>query len=323
MKSKIVGIVVTLFLCVCAVAQTAKPHTDTPREGEGLNAFLLRNGYNINTFRNEFIKLNKGKLGQNSELRKGVKYVFPQKIRYAYEPLLGSGNDTVKIESNALEGATFYLVAGHGGPDPGAMSTIGKYTVSEDEYAYDIVLRLAQNLLRRSATVEIIIQDKNDGIRDDAYLSNSKDETCLGEEIPLKQTPRLRQRAAAINKLWNASKKGYTRSVFVHIDSRSEGERVDIFFYHHKNSTQGKRLANTMRQCFEDKYKKHQPQRGFTGTVSSRSLLVLNETVPAGVFLELGNIQNKLDQKRFLLSDNRQAIANWIAEALEKDFTGK
>ena len=36
----------------------------------------------------------------------------------------------------------------------------------EDEYAYDIILRLARELLSRGAKVHIIIQDKKDGIRD-------------------------------------------------------------------------------------------------------------------------------------------------------------
>lgn len=309
-----------MMACVCAMAQTNSVHTDTPRPGEGIGAFLLRNGYNIETYRQQFIDLNRKRLGRDNALLRDVRYTFPVKKNVAIEPLLGKGYDTVRIESDVLQGATYYLVSGHGGPDPGAMGQYGKHTLCEDEYAYDIILRLGRVLLSRGATVYFIIQDPHDGIRDNEYLNNSKDETCMGDEIPLNQTLRLRQRANAINKLWRASRKAYTRSIFVHIDSRSKKERVDVFFYHHKNSTQGQRLANTMRQCFEEKYNKHQPQRGFTGTVSARSLQVLYETDPPGVFLELGNLQNALDQKRFVLPDNRQAIANWMAEALEREY---
>ena len=39
--------------------------------------------------------------------------------------------------------------------------------------------------MQEGAEVHIIIQDAKDGIRDDAYLSNSKRETCMGAPIPL------------------------------------------------------------------------------------------------------------------------------------------
>ena len=44
---------------------------------------------------------------------------------------------------------TFYLVSGHGGPDPGC---IGKYRgkeLHEDEYAYDIILHFDKALISK------------------------------------------------------------------------------------------------------------------------------------------------------------------------------
>lgn len=75
-----------------------------------------------------------------------------------------------------------------------------------------------------------------------------------------------------------------------------------------------------MRNTFDENYKIHQPNRGFTGTVSTRSLYVLNNTTPVGIFTELGNIQNSFDQRRFLQSDNRQALANWMCRGFIKDY---
>ena len=71
------------------------------------------------------------------------------------------------------------------------------------------------------------------------------------------------------------------------------------------------------------KYKKHQPGRGFRGTVSDRNLYVLRHTLPAAVFLELGNIQNKRDQQRLVQENNRQALARWIAEGIVADYKKK
>lgn len=240
-----------------------------------------------------------------------------------YEPLLGKKYALYAVTSSSLKGAVFYLVSGHGGPDPGC---IGKYQgkeLHEDEYAYDIILRLGRELLKRGAKVYFIIQDKKDGIRNQAVLNNSKRETCMGKEIPLNQVARLQQRCDAINRLYRKDKSSYKRAVFIHVDSRARHNQTDVFFYHAPGSSKGKRLAKEVQRTFRAKYDRHQPNRGFDGTVSERNLFVLRKTNPVGVFLEVGNIQNAQDQKRLVIADNRQALANWITLALEKDFRKK
>lgn len=239
------------------------------------------------------------------------------------EPLFGKALASYPITSRELSGATFYLVSGHGGPDPGAIGTYQGHKLHEDEYAYDIVLRLGRELLMRGAKVHFIIQDKKDGIRNEKILKNSKRETCMGKTIPLDQNARLRQRSQKIDQLYKKDKGNYRRAIFVHVDSRSQGKQTDVYFYHAPGSKQGKRLADRMRNTLHRKYKQHQPGRGFNGTVSERNLYVLRNTQPAGVYLELGNIRNSRDQQRLVLENNRQALAKWIAEAIVADYKGK
>ena len=239
------------------------------------------------------------------------------------EPLFGKAMATYPISSRELSGACFYLVSGHGGPDPGAIGTYLDHKLHEDEYAYDIVLRLGRELLMRGAKVHFIIQYKKDGIRNGRILNNSKRETCMGKAIPLDQVARLKQRSQKIDALYNKDKATYKRAIFVHVDSRSQGKQTDVYFYHAPGSKQGKRLADRMRSTFASKYKKHQPGRGFKGTVSDRNLYVLRNTRPVGVYLELGNIRNSRDQQRLVLENNRQALAKWIAEAIVADYKGK
>ena len=238
------------------------------------------------------------------------------------EPLFGKSLEKGKVESGKLKGACIYVVSGHGGPDPGAIGKVGKTELHEDEYAYDVALRLARDLMQEGAEVHMIIQDAKDGIRDDQYLSNSKRETCMGKTIPLNQVARLQQRCDAINNLYKKEKDEYTycRAIFLHVDSRSVGEQTDVFFYHREGWSKGQQLATQLRRTFQAKYDKHQPNRGFEGTVSTRGLYVLTHTQPVSVFVELGNIQNSHDQKRFVLSSNRQALANWITEGFINDY---
>lgn len=329
MKIRVLFICIFSFCWLCVFSQEKAK----PKNGEGINRFLTNNGRPPQKYYDVFIELNKDKLGKNNMLLKDVAYVLPSltaaplekkntggKGSVKSEPLFGKKYAEYTIQSNKLKGATFYLSSGHGGPDCGAIGKADGKEIHEDEYAYDITLRLARNLMMEGATVYIIIQDKNDGIRDDKFLKNSKTETCRGKEIPLNQVKRLQQRCDEINALSRKSKSNYERAVFIHLDSHSTKHQMDVYFFHHTGSKGGKRLGNTMRETFSTQYQKHQPNRGFTGTVKARDLYVLAHTKPVGLFAELGNIRNSFDQRRFLISSNRQALANWMCRGLIQDF---
>ena len=337
---RIFCLLAVLFCTFLLLDVSAQGEYATPKSGEGISSFLERNKRPGKAYYNEFMKLNEKRLRGKEELRLGVKYILPPlkkgtsaaassksaagKKGAVRERLFGKKLADVKVTSNRLQGACFYVVSGHGGPDPGAIGKIGKVELHEDEYAYDVALRLARNLMQEGAEVHIIIQDAKDGIRDDAYLSNSKRETCMGAPIPLNQVQRLQQRCDKINALYRNDRKKYKycRAIFIHVDSRSKGKQTDVFFYHSNRRAESKKLANKMKDTFESKYGKHQPNRGFTGTVSGRNLYVLTRATPVSVFVELGNIQNSLDQKRLVIPSNRQALANWLMEGFLKDYKG-
>ncbi|EJX00871.1 N-acetylmuramoyl-L-alanine amidase [gut metagenome] len=324
----------------------AQEQSATPQLGEGITTFLERHGRPSRTYYQDFLKMNKQKLHGKKELRMGVKYLLPplhdekstgreisndsksvastkqkQSFRTFREPLFGKELADVKPVGERLKGACFYVVSGHGGPDPGAIGRVGRKKLHEDEYAYDVALRLARQLMLEGAEVRMIIQDAKDGIREDPYLKNSKRETCMGSAIPLNQTARLQQRCTVINNLYRKDRQrfSYCRAIFLHVDSRSKGAQTDVFFYHAPKSVQGERLAGTMKRTFESKYGRHQPSRGFRGTVSERNLYVLLNATPVALFVELGNIQNTFDQRRFVMSSNREALARWMKDGFVTD----
>ncbi|MCF8369671.1 MAG: N-acetylmuramoyl-L-alanine amidase [Bacteroidales bacterium] len=254
-------------------------------------------------------------------IKEGIKSTSAD-IKGVYS-IFGKEYEEVKLKSHQLKGHVYYVVSGHGGPDPGAVVTFNGHQLCEDEYAYDISLRLARNLLEHDATVYMITRDNNDGIRSDSYLKADKDEVCYPEQvIPLNQVKRLNQRVYAINALYKEHKKEGAikqRAIIIHVDSRSRGERIDMFFYHNPRSNTGKKLANTLQNTIAAKYNMHQKNRGYSGTVKARNLHMLRETYPVAVYAELGNIRNDRDQKRFIIEDNRQAVANWLCEGIIND----
>ena len=234
-------------------------------------------------------------------------------------PIFGPDYSEVALRDQRLSGKFFYLISGHGGPDPGAIGKRGSAFLCEDEYAYDITLRLAKRLLEHGARVYVIVQDPNDGIRDDALLKSDRDEYYYGKKaISADNTIRLRDRATLVNSLYrqNGGERIAQTAIILHVDSRSNAKRIDIFYYYQKTSKKSKDLARKLYQAIKAKYAANQPGRGYSGHVETRNLFMLRHLQPATVYIELGNIRNIRDQDRLVIANNRQAVANWLCEGI-------
>jgi N-acetylmuramoyl-L-alanine amidase len=241
------------------------------------------------------------------------------KVKVLNHAIFGEKYARIEVQDNSLEGKIFYLISGHGGIDPGAVTTVDGVQISEDEYAYDVTLRLARNIISKSGTAYMITRD-TDGIRDERLLPVDKDETVWNEEqIPHKQSLRLRQRVETINKLVKENSDIEKQfAIEIHVDSRHEDQNVDVFFYHQSHSVDSEVISNCMVDTFVKKYNKHQKGRGYSGIAKARDLYTLRKTKVPTVYIELGNITNIKDQKRILDPNNRQAISNWLVQSLEK-----
>ncbi|MBE0639895.1 MAG: N-acetylmuramoyl-L-alanine amidase [Bacteroidales bacterium] len=325
------NILVILFLFMNALCLPAQDYPSVKAEkGEGIYALLRRHNLDPDEHYKTFLEINKNRLNPNLQLIQGKSYLLPvtlesmpkeDKNLTGVYPIFGKKYETVEFLSEQLRGAVFYIVAGHGGPDPGAVGKKNNHTLCEDEYAYDIALRLARNLIEYNATVYVITRDPNDGIRDDAYLKCDKDERSWGDHtIPLNTTLRLKQKVDAVNELYEKHRGQYQRKIELHVDSRYSNQKVDIFFYYHPGSSQGKKLGETLLKTIKAKYDEHQPNRGYKGTLSDRNLYTLRNTKPVSSYIELGNINHPKDLERLIIVSNRQAIANWLTLGLIKDF---
>ncbi len=238
-------------------------------------------------------------------------------------PIFGPRYAKTPLASRKLVGQVYYIISGHGGPDSGAQGKRSGETLCEDEYAYDVSLRLLRLLVSHGATAYMVVRDLNDGIRDEAYLRCDKDEKVWGDKvIPAPQKSRLAQRTDLVNTLAEKHRKTGAKGqtlLEIHIDSRSHHQKTDVFFYYRPGSEPGKALALRMHRTFQEKYQRVQSQRGYTGTVTPRGLFTLmNADVPRSVYVELANIRNDWDQQRLVIPNNRQALANWLFSALTR-----
>ncbi|WP_041801791.1 N-acetylmuramoyl-L-alanine amidase family protein [Flagellimonas ruestringensis] len=319
-----------LFLLQGAIMAQEEFPKVVVQEGDGIYSLLRRHGVSPTKHYNKFVTLNTEDLGEDESLLMGRSYILPdtlatkkvveidQGITY---PIFGDDFKKVDAVSKRLDNTVYYLISGHGGPDPGAVERYRGKLISEDEYAYDVTLRLARELISHGAEVNLIVEDENDGIRDSRVLELDTDETVNSEAIPLSQLERLKQRSKAVNDLYLKNSGKYQRLLVTHVDSRGEGTNIDVFFYHHEKSKNGKKLAESIHQTFFRKYKKFQPNRLYNGTFMERSsLYMVKNTLPAMAYIEIGNIRNRKDQRRILDPDNRQALAKWISEGILLDY---
>lgn len=339
---------IVAFLAFCCLLTGVRAQdsltTVTAEKGDGIFSLLRKQGMDPYDHYDDFIAMNMDNLRDSVHLYAGRAYRIPplkldtvpvvdsiqkqsteiKEVVGKEYAIFGERHATVLPKSEKLKGAVYYLVSGHGGPDPGAMANYAGKSLAEDEYAYDITLRLAKELLSHGAIVYIIIRDPNDGIRDERILEIDHDEVAYGgEPVPLNHLARLRQRVDIVNRLHRENRGKFQRLIVTHVDSRSKGQNIDVFFYHHEKSKNGRKLAESIHTTFQKKYRKYQPNRTYTGTFGDRTeLYLVRKTHPAMAYIEIGNIRNKKDQKRILVPDNRQALAKWISEGLILDYEG-
>lgn len=237
-------------------------------------------------------------------------------------PIFGETYAHTPLQSSALSGTIFYLISGHGGADPGAVGKRSGSTLCEDEYAYDVTLRLCRKLIEHGAMAYMIVRDPNDGIRDANFLACDKDELVWGDKpTPTGWVERLQQRTDIINELYKKNKGlGFTsqRVIEIHVDSRSVGQPVDLFFYFKSNSPESESLALQLHRTIQEKYRQHRASGVYQGSVSQRGLFTLRNVEPPAVYIELGNIRNTFDQQRIVLGSNRNALANWLCDGILK-----
>ncbi len=292
--------------------------------GDGIWDLLQRAGVQPTPAAIEaFKRRNHSRLIHGDELLAGRSYTISASgSRMGTFPIFGPEYEKVQRESDRLSGRIYYIVSGHGGPDPG---TVGRYAgrrLPEDEIAYDVSLRLARRLLEEGATVYLVVQDPDDGIRDGSRFPLDHDERYLGGgRISLSQLARLRDRVRIVNRLYadNGGAATPQRVLSVHVDARGSRRKPQIDVHFLVASRRGGRMARSLRAAFRHQYARVQPGRGYDGTIDVRNLYVLRHTRPVAVLVELGNIRNSLDQQRLTRARNRQAVADWLVDGLVRE----
>ncbi len=329
LRFSLLGIALALCLPAPASGQTELAALRA-QHGDGIWNLLERAGIPpTNAYIRAFKELNEGRLIRGDQLLAGRTYELPEGgaggADVTVVPIFGPRYERVERRSDRLAGHVYYVVSGHGGPDPGAIGRYGGRSLPEDEVAYDVALRLARSLMEEGATVHLIVEDPDDGIRDGARFDVDRDERYRGGvRISTSHVRRLRDRVAIINRLYDEHRPTarLQRVLALHVDARGTRREPPVDVHFQVASSRSRRFAQGLLDTFREQYRRVQPGRGYEGEVEHRNLYVLRHTKPVAVLVELGNIRHPRDQVRLTRTSNRQTLAEWLTRGLLREAAG-
>ncbi len=233
--------------------------------------------------------------------------------------------ETLPSLGHSLEGYRIVIDPGHGGVDPGAIveNRDGRGNtvyVVEDEYCYDIALRVYKDLKRHGAEVFLTVLSPNHTIRQspDASLTfvNEKNEvwnnesynrTNLPSSWPVGTRTGLNRRVEMAEDFYGSHDRDKTLFISIHADNQPYAGEGSIVVYHPEAAgTESQEMADFMTAYL-----------GMGSYTHPQELRVLSEN-PAGaaVLVEIRNLSYPNNSWAIRNEELRQDDADRIVRAL-------
>lgn len=233
-----------------------------------------------------------------------------------------------KRRKQPLKGWWIVLDPGHGGIDPGAIvaNTTGKQRrvyVVEDEYVYDIALRMYKRLRLLGAEVTLTVISPNHLIRDnlpaDVTFVHEQNEVYNDERYNRRNSEKVRPRGANLsqrvrvaNRFVKRARGGRSLFISLHADN-TPGRPKGPLVIHHKRRGKVDRRSRTFARIMRSAL--HQPD--LPAKDRGRNLAVLrNNSAHAEILVEVHNVHYKRDAWLLRYNKDRQRDAERLVNGI-------
>lgn len=229
---------------------------------------------------------------------------------------------TVGAEAKGhLYGKVVVIDAGHGGQDPGSHGRFGSDKIWEDEYAYDVALRVRDLVRKQEGLAFLTTQDPNHKTPRD--WSSSRVFPADHDEVFSLDRSQVRARTVGMQRRLayaNTIKRRYPRHqvVFIAIHFDVVGKRNDIEGVQVIADRPSSVLARALVDAFGERMRRENPFEVIGQ--GARNLYILNgeNRIRDRVLIELGNFNNPNDVWRIRNFKVRQDYAERIVKALRR-----
>ncbi|MEE2753033.1 MAG: LysM peptidoglycan-binding domain-containing protein, partial [Candidatus Latescibacterota bacterium] len=224
------------------------------------------------------------------------------RLLQAYQADLTDRFKKVRDRSSPLKGWHIMLDPGHGGRDPGAIvsSKVGldrEVHIVEDEYVYDMTMRVMERLVLYGAEVDLTVLSPNHLKRDnfpaDKTFVNEQNEVYNDEAYNRKKDPLVRpgshniqRRVMVANRFFKGSRRDRSLFISLHADNSPGRKKGPLVIYQKKGKWHDKASKRFAECVWKSLARPSEPSQ-----IEPRNLAVLRDNRSrAEILIEIRNV---------------------------------